>query len=159
MIPRLVHLFAILTTALYLVPTGAHLAELPHKLAMSPVDYLTVQGIYAGWQLFGIVICIALCAIFAQAIAVRPDRRAFRFALAALVCLVLALADFFAFTYPVNVATHFWTVVPDNFEAARRQWEYSHAVAAALTLLALTATTWSALVHGPQAARQTAEKD
>ena len=153
MIPRLVHLIAILSTALYLVPTGAHLAELPHKLAMSPVDYMTVQRIYAGWQLFGLVIGVALGATFAQAITVRSDRRAFQFALAALVCLALALADFFAFTYPVNVATHFWTVLPDNFGAARRAWEYSHAVAAVLTFLALTATTWAALVHGQQAAR------
>ena len=120
---------------------------------MSPVNYMTVQKIYAGWQLFGLVIGVALGATFAQAITVRSDRRAFQFALAALVCLALALADLFAFTYPVNVATHFWTAMPDNFEAARREWENSHAVAAALTFLALTATTWSALAHGQQAAR------
>jgi hypothetical protein len=157
MYTRLIHLIAILCTAFYLVPTGAHLAELPHKLAMSPPDYMTVQRIYAGWQLFGIVIALALAATLAQALTVRSDRRAFHFALGGFLCLALALADFFAFTYPVNVATHFWTVLPESFEVARRQWEYSHAAAAVLTGVALTATTWSALVHNRQAAQRTIE--
>jgi hypothetical protein len=154
---RLIHLAAILGTALYLVPTGAHLAELPNKLAMSPPDYMTVQRIYAGWQLFGIVIALALAATLAQALTVRSDRRALHFALGALFCLALALADFFAFTYPVNLATNFWTVMPESFEIARRQWEYSHAAAAVLTIVTLAATTWSALVHNRQTAPQTVE--
>ena len=35
--------------------------------------------------------------------------------------------------------------MPDNFEAARRQWEYSHAVNAVLTFAALCAVTLSAV--------------
>jgi hypothetical protein len=36
---------------------------------------------------------------------------------------------FWAFTYPANVATNNWTVVPDTWASLRRQWEYSHAAA------------------------------
>jgi len=32
----------------------------------------------------------------------------------------------------MNVASNNWTVTPADFEAARRQWEYSHAVSAVL---------------------------
>jgi hypothetical protein len=35
------------------------------------------------------------------------------------------------------VATQNWTVLPDNLQALRRQWEYSHAVNAVLNFLAL----------------------
>jgi hypothetical protein len=47
------------------------------------------------------------------------------------------------FTYPVNVASNNWTVTPADFEAARRQWEYSHAITAVLTFVALVAITAS----------------
>jgi len=49
------------------------------------------------------------------------------------------------FTYPMNVASRNWTVMPENFAAARRQWEYSHAVNAVLTLVALVTITLSML--------------
>ena len=55
-----VQLLAVLLVAVCLVPAGAHLFELPHKMALPPAPYMTVQGIYAGWALFGIPIAIAL---------------------------------------------------------------------------------------------------
>jgi hypothetical protein len=39
----------------------------------------------------------------------------------------------------MNVASNDWTTLPDHFDAVRRQWEYSHAASAVLTLLALLA--------------------
>ena len=33
----------------------AHLLELPHKIHLPAAEYLTVQQIYAGWALLGIV--------------------------------------------------------------------------------------------------------
>ena len=137
---------AILTTALYLVPTGAHLFELPHKMALSPIEYMLVQRIYAGWQWFGLVIAFAILATAALAVRVRRDRKALAWSIGASMCLVAALADFFAFTYPVNIATGFWTILPERFEMARRQWEYSHAAAALLTFAALIANVVSLLV-------------
>jgi hypothetical protein len=57
-----VHILAVVSVVVYLVPTGAHLFELSAKLAMSPSDYMVVQGIYRGGAQFGIVI-FALCCL------------------------------------------------------------------------------------------------
>lgn len=35
--------------ALALLPAGAHLMELVHKISMPGAEYLTVQKIYRGW--------------------------------------------------------------------------------------------------------------
>ena len=59
--------------------------------------------------------------------------------LLAFVCLLGTQVVFWVFTYPMNVASRNWTVMPEPFEAARRQWEYSHAASAMLTFVALIA--------------------
>jgi MFS family permease len=148
---RLLQAMAIVSVALYLVPTGAHFFELPHKMALSPAEYMTVQRIYAGWQLFGIVIAVALLATLAHTLVVRADRKACAWSLGAFLGLAMTQGLFWAFTYPVNLATRFWTVTPESFEAARRRWEYSHAASAVLTFAALVAIVASALVHQPRA--------
>jgi hypothetical protein len=134
---RLVQLFAIVSTALYLVPTGAHLFELASKMTLTPSEYMTVQKIYAGWSLFAAVIGIALLATLFHAVLVRADRRALALSLVAFVALAATQVLFWMFAYPMNVASRNWTVVPEPLEAARRQWEYSHAASAALTFAAL----------------------
>jgi hypothetical protein len=45
------------------------------------------------------------------------------------------------------VATNNWTITPQDFEAARRQWEYSHAVNAVLTFVALLTITLSPFTY------------
>ena len=45
----------------------------------------------------------------------------------------------------MNVASANWTRMPENFDVARQQWEYSHAVNAVLTFAALVAITPSAV--------------
>jgi hypothetical protein len=47
----------------------------------------------------------------------------------------------------MNVATNNWTISPQDFEAAQRQWEYSHAVNAMLTFVALVTITLSTLTY------------
>ena len=44
---------ALLLTGLILVPSAAHLFELPGKIGLGRDAYFTVQGIYDGWALFG----------------------------------------------------------------------------------------------------------
>src|SRR5262249_23537988 len=60
--------------------------------------------------------------------------------LAAFLCLAATQGIFWMFTYPMNVASNNWTVTPADFEVARRQWEYSHAVNAVLRKIALRET-------------------
>jgi hypothetical protein len=125
--------------ALCLGPALAHLLALPNKIELARDDYFTVQQIYRGWALLGIVIVGALVSTLALAWMTRRQPPAFYWVLTSLVCLVLAQALFWIFTYPANVATNNWTAVPENWQALRVRWEYSHAVGAILTLAALAA--------------------
>ena len=57
------------------------------------------------------------------------------------------------FTQPVNAATQNWTVQPENWEALRAQWEYSHAANAAVNFLAFCCAALASTrqSHGPEA--------
>ena len=136
---------AILLNALELVPTGAHLAELPHKIWLPQASYMMVQQLYLGWNRFGFVLVGAIVANLVLTVLVRRRRSAFWFALAGFILITATLAIFFAWTYPVNVSTNNWTAAPSNWEHLRAQWEYSHAVNAVLTFLALCCVTAAAL--------------
>ena len=135
----MVGVLAVAAVAIYLVPVGAHLLELPNKIGLPPEQYMIVQRVYSGWALFGIAIVAALVLTLWHAWLVRSSPRAFKLALAAFACLAATQAIFWTLTYPVNVASANWTSMPADFEAARRQWEYSHAASAILTLAAFLA--------------------
>ncbi len=142
---QVVRFLAVILTALALVPAGAHLLELPNKIALAQDQYFTVQGIYRGWALLGIVLIAAIAANFVHAILVRGEAAAFGLALLAFALTVTSLAIFFIWTYPTNRATTNWTVAPANWMSLREQWEYSHAANAATMFLALCAVTASIL--------------
>ena len=146
MILQTVRFFAVILTALALVPAGAHFFELPNKIRLSQEQYFTVQGVYRGWALFGFVLLGAIGANLAHAILIRDEPRAFWFALLAFLLMVALFAIFFIWTYPANQATFNWTVAPANWASLRIQWEYSHAANAVMTFLALCAVTASLLV-------------
>ena len=138
---RMVQFLALLLTALALVPTGAHLFELPNKINLSRDAYLTVQGIYAGWAWLGIIDLAALVLNVILAVKLRQQRLAFSFAAAAALCFVVFFAIFFTWTLPANQATANWTTLPDDWSRLRQEWEYSHAVNAVMMLLALCSVT------------------
>jgi hypothetical protein len=114
-------------TALALVPSVAHLAALPNKMAMVQDAYFVAQQIYAGWALFGIVLFGTLTANLAHTIVLRRLGRSFGCALAACLLIAANLAIFFVWTLPTNQATNNWTIVPKNWNELRIRWEYSHA--------------------------------
>jgi Domain of unknown function (DUF1772) len=143
--------FSLIVVAVALIPAGAHLFELPNKIALPPEQYMVVQNIYRGWALFGVVTIVAPLLALMHAFAVRAHTGAMLLSVVAALCLAAVLGVFFMFTYPMNVATSNWTVTPENFEAARRQWEYSHAVNAGLMLVAFATLTLSVMAsrHSP----------
>ena len=143
---RFLAVIAVLSVAMCLVPAGAHLFEFANKMSMSQPEYMTVQKIYAGWSFFGITVIAALLITLIHTFMVRGDRPAFLLSLAAFLCLAATQGIFWMFTYPMNVASNNWTVTPADFESARRQWEYSHAVSAVLTFIALVAITASVVI-------------
>ena len=130
-------MLAVLLTALALVPAGAHLLEMPGKLALPRDDYLTVQAIYRGWALLGIVILGALLSTLANVIVLRLEHQPHALPLLAFACVVAAQAVFWSYTFPANQQTDKWTVLPQGWMALRAQWEYSHAASAVLNLVAM----------------------
>lgn len=140
-----VRFLALLFAALALAPAMAHLLELPNKIALGREEYFTVQQIYSGWALLGIVVAGALLSTLALAILDRDERGRFVPALVAFLCIVGTQLVFWTFTQPANRATENWTMIPDNWAALRTQWEYSHAASAALNLVALVAVIRSVL--------------
>jgi hypothetical protein len=142
---RTVQFLAVILTALALVPGGAHFFELLNKIELDQAQYFTVQSIYRGWALFGVVLFGALFLNLAMAIMLRDQRTAFWFAAAAVIGLVANLAIFFVWTYPANVATNNWTTIPENWQALRAQWEYSHAANALVMFASFCLVTLSAL--------------
>jgi hypothetical protein len=142
---RIVQFLAIILTALALVPGGAHLFAMPNKIDLAQDPYFMVQGIYRGWALFGAVIMSALACNALAAFMLRDQRVPCALALVAALSLLATLAIFFIWTYPANVATDNWTAMPANWREWRNDWEYSHAINAAITFVALCAITLSAL--------------
>lgn len=101
----------------------------------------------------------AIGSTLALAVLVWHSSAEFRLIVTALACLVLALAIFFAFTFPANQATENWTARPADWETLRSQWEYSHAVGALLYLTALIALTLSLIVRGNRAENPGVRRD
>jgi hypothetical protein len=142
---RWAYFFALLFGALALAPAMAHLLTLPNKIALPQEAYFTVQGIYRGWALLGIVVFGALASSLALIVTVRRKPLALLWAVVAFLCVAGAQALFWTYTYPANVATSNWTEAPANWAALRDQWEYSHAAGAVLNLIAVAALVLSVL--------------
>ena len=135
---------SLLFAALALAPALAHLLELPNKIGLSRDDYLIVQQIYRGWALLGIAVLGALLSTMILTILVRKRPGEFALSFLAFLCIVGTQVVFWTFTFPANQQTSNWTVLPDNWETLRMQWEYSHAASAVLNLIAFSALAFSA---------------
>ncbi len=141
-----IQVLGVASLALILIPAGAHLFSLASKMRLPPDQYMTAQRAYDAWALFGIAIAAAvvLTAVHTWLVFDRTPAML----LSSLACLgVLATqVIFWLYTYPMNVASSNWTAIPDNFEAARQQWEYSHAASAVILFAVLLAFVLSALL-------------
>jgi hypothetical protein len=144
---KTVWFLSLLFVALAMTPAMAHLLALPNKINMPREQYLVVQQIYRGWALLGIVVLGALFSTLALTIMVRKHPKTFVPILVAFLCLVGTQVLFWIFTYPANQQTQNWTVLPENWLALRRQWEYSHAVSAGLNLVAFVGLILSVLLQ------------
>jgi hypothetical protein len=145
MLLHILRFTSVMATAVAMAAGFAHLLELPAKMKLAPEEYLIVQQIYRGWALLGVVIIIALLSTLVVGVLTRDQPRVALLTLGAATCIALSLVVFFAFTFPANRATSNWTILPDEWAALRRQWEYSHAVGAALYFVALGCLTLSLL--------------
>jgi len=130
---------ALLATALALGGAAAHAFELPNKIGMGAHEYFVAQQLYRGWNRLAFLLAVELGGMLAVIFLFRAQPLVRRPALAALASLVAAQAIFWIWTFPANQATRNWTVQPQDWEALRQQWEYSHLAGAAFQLLAMAA--------------------
>ena len=94
---------AVILTALALTDSaGAHLFELPNKIDLAQDQYFTVQAIYRGWALFGVVLFPAVLVSLLLAIMLRDQRAPFLLALGAFLCIAATVAIFFVWTFPAT---------------------------------------------------------
>jgi amino acid transporter len=142
---RIFYFFSLLFTALALAPALAHLFVLPNKIHLSRNDYLIVQQIYRRWEWLGVFLVLALIANLLLTIATRHQANIFIFNILACICIAVSLVVFFSFTFPANEQTYNWTMLPDNWQKLRRQWEYSHAVNAGIYFIAFMSLIISVL--------------
>ncbi|HEY7531608.1 MAG TPA: hypothetical protein VH681_02360 [Nitrospiraceae bacterium] len=143
---KMVRFVTLVLVALLLGPSLAHLLELPNKIDLPRDDYLTVQQIYWGWAWLGILFISALISTFVLTVLLWKHSKGLGLTLAALFSIIGMHIVFWTFTYPANVATQNWTVLPDNWIELRKQWEYSHATSAALNFAAFTTLLLSIFV-------------
>lgn len=54
---------------------------------------------------------------------------------------------FWTYTYPANRATDNWTFLPEDWQALRANWEYSHAAGAGLGMIAMIMLILSVLTQ------------
>ncbi len=142
-------LLALLLTGIILVPSGAHLLELPGKASLDASTYFAVQAIYAGWSGFAIPIVAAILANGSLAwLERRAAPRRARWAAASAILTLLSLGVFFVWVLPANQATSNWTVKPADWTALRAHWEYGHAASAGLVFLAFLSTALATVRSG-----------
>ena len=92
-----------------------------------------------GWDRLAYVLAVQLVSILAVIVFYRAEPRVFWPALVAFGGLVAAQIIFWVWTFPANQATTNWSVQPQNWEALRHQWEYSHLTAAVFQTIAIMA--------------------
>ena len=130
---------SLLLATLAMMPAAAHVLELPNKIGLSGIEYLTVQRLYRGWAFARLVVVAALMSMLVLLFMVREFPTAFALAWVAFLCLIGTQLVFWTFTQPVNRVAANWTLLPGDWFELRRRWEYSHAASAALNLVALVA--------------------
>ena len=142
---RTISFFALVFTALALVPYGAHLFSLPNKIGMTQEQYFIAQRAYDNWSLTSLILFPAMLFNIVLASMLRGEQPAFILAVAGSLAMAATLAVFFAFTYPGNVATQNWTVVAPDWQELRTRWEYSHAFNAILAFASFCLMTFAVL--------------
>ena len=85
------------------------------------------------------LLVVELISMTSVAILFRKEASVLWPTIAAILFLAAAQAVFWVYTFPANIATENWTVVPDQWESLRSQWEYSHAVGTSFQVLAMSA--------------------
>ncbi len=146
----------LLLTALLMGTSFAHTLEMPAKLAVDGLTWMTFQHtLYRYFAYVGAPVELGSIAGVAWLTTLtRNHRRTFYLALFAALCFVSAFGVWLGFTNSVNAETAQWTAnsLPPDWSAWRTQWEYSHAARFTLHFLGFMALLLS-LIAGSVWAR------
>ncbi len=135
-----VQLSVIALIAIAIAPTLGGALSLSAHLNLKPDDYLSSQRLDHSALLVGGLGVSALAAAAFHSFLVRGSVAAFAWSLVAVAGLAAAQIVFWAVAFPVLSVTDNWTLIPEDFESVRRQWEYALAASGVLSLGALLAT-------------------
>jgi hypothetical protein len=134
---------ALVVAALSLAPSFAHALEsYPRLTIWSPELWRDATVFNAQFWLFAVIGApIDILAILVPAgltILVRGMRPQFALTLGATLCFALGLAIWFAVVATANSVLATWTpgLIPADFDAVRRQWEFGHLAIAGVKLVA-----------------------
>jgi hypothetical protein len=114
------------------------------------VRVTAVEGVYRLSGSVGAVFEIgAIVAACALAFALRGRGAAFRLALGGAICLALAFGSWLAFVAPANAEFARWLTapIPPDWARWRDQWEYTHAINAAIKTAGLSLLVLSVLAE------------
>jgi hypothetical protein len=140
---RIVHWISLLSTGVTLTALGAHVLELPNKLALKGPLWLEVQqNLYRGWgPIIGPFEVTAIIASWILLHLTGKGRPIFGLTMIASCFLTGALAVFFILNAPVNAAFASWTpaTLPSDWSGYRLRWELGHATSYVLVLIAFVA--------------------
>jgi hypothetical protein len=142
---------AVVLTALLLGTTFAHVLEMPVKLQIDAVFWMTLQHtLYREFGSVGAMVEVgAIASVLVLSVLLRQHGRALWLTLLAAACLLVAFfVVWLVFTSAVNAETARWTAdsIPTDWMHWRTRWEFSHALRFALHLLAFCSLVVSLLV-------------
>jgi hypothetical protein len=150
---KYLHIASTLLASLLTATAFGHTLEMPMKLRVSAVQWLTFQhGLYAWYAIIGGPIEI-LTILFTAALAYKARQlRISAASRSAAILLVVAFLIWLGFTNPVNARTATWTPesIPADWQHWRMQWEYSHATRFALQFAALALLVHAAFKPGAE---------
>lgn len=152
-------ILAVMLAAITMSLALAHALELPGKLRLDKEQYLAVQAIYyPGFTLGGIAEVGSIIAALALLALTPKNLPQFWLIAGALMALLVVQIIFWFMTQPVNkywlqttelsrVATHLFdtgSATPSaDWHVMRDQWERSHVLRAAASMLGLLLLTWA----------------
>jgi hypothetical protein len=126
-----------ISVAICFLPPAINVFDIWSRLALSPAKYMVIQRLNGGASFFGVAVTGALLLTLAYTLSIRGNRSAVLLSVAACMFLIGAQFIFWLITYQITATTKQWTVAPDDFELARKRWEYAEAISAIFTFLAL----------------------
>ncbi len=153
MLRRSWQFLAVLLTAFSLSLNVAHLLELPQRMKFDRDLWVRVTVVEGVYRLFGSVGAVceigAIVSAGALALVLRGRGTSFRLALGGAVCLALAFGSWLTFVAPANAEFARWLTVPipPDWSRWRDQWEYTHAINAAIKTAGLSLLVLSVLAE------------